>query len=126
MSRLIVKSHGDPSGGNVDQANAHYLSKILYSMEVHLGTAYFQLIFRISDTFISLQATNFPGFAFSWMCLLSHRLFMPELILPGNREGWSGFHELLGSLLKFLAPFLRKRFLKPVPEIYTVKRSNFP
>ncbi|KAJ3762971.1 Not1-domain-containing protein [Lentinula raphanica] len=149
MSRLIVymiKYHGDPSGGNVDQAKAHYLSKILsifvlvlanvheeqgvsfqskpffrffsslindlHSMEVHLGTAYFQLLFCISDTFISLQPTNFPGFAFSWMCLISHRLFMPELILPGNREGWSGFHELLGSLLKFLAPFLKEADLK--------------
>ncbi|KAJ3775594.1 Not1-domain-containing protein [Lentinula raphanica] len=149
MSRLIVymiKYHGDPSGGNVDQAKAHYLSKILsifvlvlanvheeqgvsfqskpffrffsslindlHSMEVHLGTAYFQLLFCISDTFISLQPTNFPGFAFSWMCLLSHRLFMPKLLLSENREGWSAFHKLLGSLLKFLAPFLKEADLK--------------
>ncbi|KIK63773.1 hypothetical protein GYMLUDRAFT_71891 [Collybiopsis luxurians FD-317 M1] len=144
MSRLIVymiKYHGDPSGGNVDQAKAHYLSKILsifvlvvanfheeqgvsfqskpffrffsslindlHAMEVHLGTAYFQLLFCISDTFISLQPTNFPGFAFSWMCLISHRLFMPKLLLSQNREGWSAFHKLLGSLFKFLAPFLK-------------------
>ncbi|KAF9070373.1 Not1-domain-containing protein [Rhodocollybia butyracea] len=149
MSRLIVymiKYHGDPSGGNVDQAKAHYLSKILsifvlvvanfheeqgvtfqqkpffrffsslindlHSMEVHLGTAYFQLLFCISDTFISLQPTNFPGFAFSWMCLISHRLFMPKLLLSENREGWSAFHKLLGSLFKFLAPFLKEADLQ--------------
>lgn len=88
MSRLIVymiKYHGDPSGGNVDQAKVHYLSKILsifvlvvanfheeqgvafqqkpffrffsslindlHSMEVHLGTAYFQLLFCIRYVF---------------------------------------------------------------------------
>ncbi|KAJ4501745.1 Not1-domain-containing protein [Lentinula lateritia] len=149
MSRLIVymiKYHGDPSGGNVDQAKVHYLSKILsifvlvvanfheeqgvafqqkpffrffsslindlHSMEVHLGTAYFQLLFCISDTFISLQPTNFPGFAFSWMCLISHRLFMPKLLLSENREGWSAFHKLLGSLFKFLAPFLKEADLQ--------------
>ncbi|KAJ3741975.1 Not1-domain-containing protein [Lentinula detonsa] len=149
MSRLIVymiKYHGDPSGGNVDQAKAHYLSKILsifvlvlanfheeqgvsfqskpffrffsslindlHSMEVHLGTVYFQLLFCISDTFISLQPTNFPGFAFSWMCLISHRLFMPKLLLSENREGWSAFHKLLGSLFKFLAPFLKEADLQ--------------
>lgn len=39
-----------------------------------------------SDTFSSLQPTYFPGFAFSWMCLISHRLFMPKLLLSENRE----------------------------------------
>ncbi|KAJ4488321.1 Not1-domain-containing protein [Lentinula aciculospora] len=149
MSRLIVymiKYHGDPSGGNVDQAKVHYLSKILsifvlvvanfheeqsvgfqqkpffrffsslindlHSMEVQLGAVYFQLLFCISDTFISLQPTNFPGFAFSWMCLISHRLFMPKLLLSENREGWSAFHNLLGSLFKFLAPFLKEADLQ--------------
>ena len=39
-----------------------------------------------SDTFSSLQPTYFPGFAFSWMSLISHRLFMPKLLLSENRE----------------------------------------
>ncbi len=39
-----------------------------------------------SDTFSSLQPTYFPGFAFSWMSLISHRLFMPKLLLSDNRE----------------------------------------
>ena len=41
---------------------------------------------RCSDTFSSLQPTYFPGFAFSWMSLISHRLFMPKLLLSENRE----------------------------------------
>ncbi|KAF8636597.1 hypothetical protein AX17_003407 [Amanita inopinata Kibby_2008] len=78
----------------------------LHSIEAHLGSAYFQLLIAISDTLSSLQPIYFPGFAFSWMCLISHRLFMPKLLLSENREGWSAFHKLLLSLFKFLAPFL--------------------
>lgn len=66
-----------------------------------------------SDTFSSLQPTFFPGFAFSWMSLVSHRLFMPKLLLSENREGWSTFYRLLLALFKFLAPFLKASDLQP-------------
>ncbi|GLB35158.1 putative not1-domain-containing protein [Lyophyllum shimeji] len=85
----------------------------LHGIETHLGPVYFQLLIAISDTFSSLQPTYFPGFAFSWMCLISHRLFMPKLLLSENREGWSAFHKLLLSLFKFLNPFLRNYDVQP-------------
>ncbi|KNZ75310.1 General negative regulator of transcription subunit 1 [Termitomyces sp. J132] len=85
----------------------------LHGIETHLGPVYFQLLIAISDTFSSLQPTYFPGFAFSWMCLISHRLFMPKLLLSENREGWSAFHKLLLSLFKFLNPFLRDYDVQP-------------
>ncbi|KAG8856743.1 hypothetical protein FRB96_006246 [Tulasnella sp. 330] len=87
----------------------------LSSIESNLQTAYFHLLIAlcahtnrlISDTFNTLQPIYFPGFAFSWMSLISHRLFLPKLLLSENREGWTAFHRLLLSLFKFLAPFLR-------------------
>ncbi|CCM03832.1 uncharacterized protein FIBRA_05981 [Fibroporia radiculosa] len=79
----------------------------LHTLEDSLGSAYFQLLLAIGDTFSSLQPTYFPGFAFSWMSLISHRLFMPKLLLSENREGWSAFYKLLLSLFKFLSPFLK-------------------
>ncbi|KAI8998906.1 Not1-domain-containing protein [Trametes punicea] len=79
----------------------------LHSIEGSLGTAYFQLLLAIGDTFSSLQPMYFPGFAFSWMSLISHRLFMPKLLLSDNREGWPAFYKLLLSLFKFLGPFLK-------------------
>ncbi|KAH7889967.1 Not1-domain-containing protein [Phlebopus sp. FC_14] len=84
----------------------------LHSMDAHLGPAYFQLLIAIGDTFSSLQPTYFPGFAFSWLCLISHRLFMPKLLMSESREGWSAFHKLLLSLFKFLAPFLKEADLQ--------------
>ncbi|KAH9911414.1 Not1-domain-containing protein [Fomitopsis serialis] len=85
----------------------------LHTIESGLGTAYFQLLVAISDTFSSLQPTYFPGFAFSWMSLISHRLFMPKLLLSENRAGWSAFYKLLVSLFKFLSPFLKAADLQP-------------
>lgn len=79
----------------------------LHAIEAYLGNAYFQLLIALCDTFSSLQPVYFPGFAFSWMTLISHRLFMPKLLTSENREGWSAFHKLLLALFKFLAPFLR-------------------
>ncbi|KAF9475663.1 Not1-domain-containing protein [Pholiota conissans] len=79
----------------------------LHSIENHLGPVYFQLLIVISDTYSSLQPIYFPGFAFSWMGLISHRLFMPKLLLSENREGWDAFHKLLLSLFNFLAPFMK-------------------
>ncbi|KAI0306727.1 Not1-domain-containing protein [Multifurca ochricompacta] len=128
MSRLIVyiiKYHGDASGVNNDQAKQgqafqqkpflRFFSSLindLHTIEASLGSAYFQLLIAISDTFSSLQPTYFPGFAFSWMSLISHRLFMPKLLMSENREGWSAFYKLLLSLFKFLSPFLKSTQLR--------------
>ncbi|PCH38713.1 Not1-domain-containing protein [Wolfiporia cocos MD-104 SS10] len=79
----------------------------LHANASSLETAYFPLLLALSDTFSSLQPTYFPGFAFSWMSLISHRLFMPKLLLSENRERWSAFYKLLISLFKFLSPFLK-------------------
>ncbi|GAB1523027.1 CCR4-NOT core subunit cdc39 [Rhizoctonia solani] len=74
-------------------------------LEAHLPL--FPLLVAICDTFNTLQPINFPGFAFSWMTLISHRLFMPKMLSSENREGWRPYHRLLISLFRFLEPFLR-------------------
>nr|GAT52123.1 Not1-domain-containing protein [Mycena chlorophos] len=91
----------------------------LMTLEAQFGPVYSHLLIAISDTFSSLQPTYFPGFAFSWMCLISHRSFMPKLLLSDNREGWSAFHKLLLSLFKFLSPFLKDANLQlPSKDLY--------
>lgn len=80
----------------------------LNQIEVHLGTAYYQILVALSHSINTLQPLFFSGFTFSWMALISHRLFMPKLLNMKDREGWSSFHRLIISLLRFLAPFIRK------------------
>jgi CCR4-NOT transcription complex subunit 1 len=108
---LVLANHHEAHGPNFPQkAFFRFFSSLLsdlHTLESDLRPVYFQLLIAISDTLSSLQPTYFPGFAFSWMCLISHRRFMPKLLLSENREGWSAFHKLLLSLFKFLSPFLK-------------------
>ncbi|KAF9052783.1 Not1-domain-containing protein [Panaeolus papilionaceus] len=108
---LVLANHHEEQGANFQpKPFFRFFSSLvndLHSIESHLGPVYFQLLIAISETYSSLQPTYFPGFAFSWMGLISHRLFMPKLLLSENREGWAAFHKLLLSLFKFLAPLLK-------------------
>ena len=56
----------------------------------------------------ALQPAVTPGFAFSWLELVSHRMFMPNLLLAKNQKGWALMHRLLVDLFVFLEPYLRQ------------------
>ena len=58
-------------------------------------------------TALLLQPLRVPGFAFAWLELISHRSFMPKLLLAPGHKGWSHFQRLLVALLRFLEPYLR-------------------
>jgi CCR4-NOT transcription complex subunit 1 len=57
------------------------------------------------------QPKKYPGFAFAWLELVSHRMFMPKLLR--EQRGWPVMHKLVVELLDFLEPFLRKAKLPP-------------
>lgn len=84
----------------------------LHAAEQQLQTIYFPILTSMSNTFNTLQPTHFPGFTFAWLQLISHRLFMPKLLLAENQKGWPAFQRLLICLFKFLGPFLRNAQLK--------------
>ena len=56
----------------------------------------------------ALQPAVCPGFAFAWLELVSHRSFMPNLLLAKQNKGWSLMHRLLVDLLIFMEPHLRR------------------
>ncbi|KAJ3184471.1 hypothetical protein HDU85_001776 [Gaertneriomyces sp. JEL0708] len=68
---------------------------------IHMG-----ILSAVSNTFHTLQPSFLPGFTFSWLQLISHRYFMPKLLLAENQKFWPFFQRLLVDLFKFLAPFL--------------------
>ena len=45
-----------------------------------------RLIFDRSHSVNTLQPMFFPGFTFSWVGLISHRLFMPKLLMMKDKE----------------------------------------
>jgi len=55
-----------------------------------------------------VQPLVIPGFAFAWLELISHRMFLSNLLLLKGQKGWSLAHQLLIDLFLFLEPHLRK------------------
>ena len=101
----------------------------LHAAESSLQGAYPGALLAIANALHTLQPAFFPGFAFSWIALISHRLLLPQLLsrtLPLSVAGTAAtttasssnaaataagpvaFHRLLLAHLRFLAPFLRQ------------------
>ncbi|KAK0552103.1 CCR4-NOT core subunit cdc39 [Tilletia horrida] len=107
---VLAQSHEDLGPTFQQKPFFRFFSSLLHDLHMtqgNLQAAYFQTLLAISNTFNTLQPAFFPGFTFSWMSLIAHRLFMPKLLGSNSREGWTAFHRLLSSLLRFMAPFLR-------------------
>lgn len=54
-----------------------------------------------------------PGFAFAWLELVSHRHFLPNLLLLPGQKGWNVVQQLLVDHFLFLEPYLRRTELTP-------------
>jgi CCR4-NOT transcription complex subunit 1 len=71
----------------------------------------FGFLLQFSELFHIFQPKKYPGFAFAWLELISHRTFMPKLLR--DQRGWPIVQQLLVELLEFLEPFLRKAKMPP-------------
>jgi len=91
----------------------------------------FQVLTAFCNTFHILRPAKAPGFAYAWLELVSHRVFIGRMlaITPQQRNvppsgdnahpGWNMYAQLLIDLFKFLAPFLRNAELaKPTQLLY--------
>ncbi|KAK0709555.1 CCR4-Not complex component, Not1-domain-containing protein [Lasiosphaeria miniovina] len=58
---------------------------------------------RLSD----LRPSLYPGFVFGWTALLSHRVFLPEILQLPQDAGWAPFTKLLAQLLSYLGDMLK-------------------
>lgn len=66
-------------------------------------------ILRVFGTaFHVVQPLVIPGFAFAWLELVSHRMFLSNLLSQKGQKGWALAHQLLIDLFLFLEPHLRK------------------
>lgn len=69
--------------------------------------------------YLALQPSKLPAFAFAWLQLVSHRSFMPHLLLARGQKGWPHMHRLLLALLHFMQPFLRSMQMnEPIRQLY--------
>ncbi|XP_024374833.1 uncharacterized protein [Physcomitrium patens] len=89
------------------------------SSDSTLDSSNFQVLQAFANAFLALQPLEIPGFSFAWLELISHRTFMPKLLLSNSQKGWAPFQKLLVALFKFMEPYLRKADLsEPVRVLY--------
>jgi len=60
------------------------------------------------SAFHVIQPLVVPGFAFAWLELVSHRMFLSNLLSVKGQKGWALAHQLLIDLFLFLEPHLRR------------------
>jgi len=60
------------------------------------------------SAFHVVQPLVVPGFSFAWLELISHRMFLSNLLLTKEQKGWGIMHQLLIDLFLFLEPHLCK------------------
>ncbi|XP_060561916.1 CCR4-NOT transcription complex subunit 1-like [Ruditapes philippinarum] len=80
----------------------------------------FQVLTAFCNTFHILRPAKAPGFAYAWLELISHRVFIGRMLaLTPQQKGWGMYAQLLIDLFKFLSPFLRNAELnKPTHFLY--------
>ena len=86
------------------------------------------------SVFHVLQPFAVPGFAFAYLQLISHRCFLPNLMLSPNQKGWQLMHKLLLNQLVFLQPFLKagklndaiRKMYKGTLRVFLVLLHDFP
>jgi len=111
VTLVLVNQHETKGPAFAQKPFFRFFSSLLAnvaSMDQHLGPAYPRILLAIGDTLSGLQPSYFPGFAFSWVALISHRLLMPRLLEMKDSDGQAAFCRLFVQLLRFMSPFLRK------------------
>ncbi|CAF0914580.1 unnamed protein product [Brachionus calyciflorus] len=75
------------------------------------------IIYHVLQAFVNvyhiIRPTKAPGFAYSWLELVSHRVFLSKMLQVSQPtpdqsfKSWNMYATILTQLIKFLSPFLR-------------------
>ena len=110
---VLAQSHEEMGAHFQQRPFFRLFSSMLHGLraaESSLQGAYNGALLAIANALYTLQPAFFPGFAFSWVALVSHRLFLPQL-LRGPTSSRAAFHRLMIAQLRFLSPLLRQNTL---------------
>ncbi|KAI2793162.1 hypothetical protein POX_b03212 [Penicillium oxalicum] len=92
------------------------------------------MIFALANKFLSLQPRYVPGFVYGWLSLISHRVFMSDMLNMPNRMGWAPYCEIMQALLSYIGEQLKaaeihyvaKDLYKGVLRILLILHHDFP
>ncbi|OGE53087.1 hypothetical protein PENARI_c008G08797 [Penicillium arizonense] len=93
-----------------------------------------EMIFALANKFLSFQPRYVPGFVYGWLCLVSHRVFMSDMLNMPDRAGWAPYCEIMQALLSYMGEQLKaanisyvaKDLYKGVLRILLILHHDFP
>ncbi|CAO1323562.1 unnamed protein product [Diamesa serratosioi] len=109
---------------NFQQVGYHRIFMMLFqelsAQDPVLENIMVNVLTAFCHTYHILRPAAAPGFCYSWLELISHRIFLQRILAATpQQKGWSMYSQLLVDLFKYLAPFLRNAELaKPVTLLY--------
>ena len=113
LQRVLIQTSNSTLvdyASNVAEFNQRPYFRLLSSLLVHISDPIFGekleslFLSSFADVLVELRPQQCPGFAFAWLELLSHRLFLPKLIR--HPRALFALHKLLIFHLTFLEPYL--------------------
>lgn len=121
---VLVQNHHQVMRG--DRFNQRvffrFFSSLLceYSLNnLHVAPEHKDMMLVFGDSFLALQPAHFPGFAYAWMNLISHRVFMPALLNNSDEAGWDLYCQIVQTMLQFIGEQLKPaRFTSITHDLY--------
>ncbi|KAF2644937.1 Not1-domain-containing protein [Massarina eburnea CBS 473.64] len=92
------------------------------------------IFLAVAKAFLALQPTNLPLFTFSWLHLISHRIFIPAMLEDSKDERWDVYAKLMETLLVFTGQLIRptgetipaQTFYRGVLRVLLVIHHDYP
>lgn len=109
VSLILAADHDLDDGEEFsEQVYFRLFSTFLYEIvQVNLPTDFMnKLYILLADVFANLQPQAFPGFAYAWETLISHRLFLPKIMDVPGKKGWEHISNLLCQFLSFQGRYI--------------------
>lgn len=93
-----------------------------------------KFILTFADTLLHLAPARFPGFAWGWLYLISHRRFLPDLMNLEGKQGWEKLTSLIVLLFRHTSEHMKmidvndvaKDFLRATAKFLVIVQHDYP
>jgi len=109
-----------PQESHMQQPFFRFFSNLLISLaptqtEEMVGTAA-DVFPVLANTFHAINPQRLPGFAFAWIELVCHRVFVAKMLK--HTHGWPAYFKLMNDALRFVDPFARASEMTPALSLF--------
>ena len=92
------------------------------------------MLLIFAETFLAIEPRHIPGFTYSWLILVSHRLFMPALLKLADDGGWEPFANIMEAAIAYVSELLKQPMIgslakdvyRGVLRILVILHHDFP